>query len=428
MLKRLMSSEFNKNVLKLMTGSTIAQAIPIAISPILTRIYTPNDFGVLALFVAITSIFGSIANARYELAIVLPEKEEDSINLVALSVLIAFVLSTILFICILIFHAKIISLIGNADIGLWLYFIPVTVFFMGLFNALNYLNTRLKDFGLIAKVSVIKSITLSIVQLGLGFLKLGTLGLISGQVASHVFSNLRLARGTLKNKALIAKIKLSKMLRLAKRYKDFPKFSMWATLINTISLQLNNFIITLLYSFTSLGYYSLVQKILGMPSSLIGTSIGQVFFQQASEERTRTGLAKNVFMSTTKKLFFISIVPFIVLFLISEELVTFVFGNSWAIAGTYMKILIPLFFIRFIVVPLSTITTVFEKQNIALVWQLLLFLSSMLVFFISYIFELKIINFLILYTIILSLNYLVLLLIVVRLSLKGYLGGEKWDL
>ena len=76
-------SEFTRNVLTLMTGTTIAQAIPIAISPILTRLYTPKDFGVLALFVAITSIFGSIANGRYELAIMLPKKDEDAINIFA---------------------------------------------------------------------------------------------------------------------------------------------------------------------------------------------------------------------------------------------------------------------------------------------------------------------------------------------------------
>ena len=77
-------SEFTRNVLTLMTGTTIAQAIPIAISPILTRLYTPKDFGVLALFVAITSIFGSIANGRYELAIMLPKKDEDAVNILAL--------------------------------------------------------------------------------------------------------------------------------------------------------------------------------------------------------------------------------------------------------------------------------------------------------------------------------------------------------
>src|SRR5690625_747247 len=113
MLKKMLSSDANKNIIKLMTGATMAQAIPVAISPILTRLYTPEDFGVLALFVAIITIFGSIANARYELAIVLPKKEEDSINLVALCILIALSLSLILLFVIILFHSEILHLLGN---------------------------------------------------------------------------------------------------------------------------------------------------------------------------------------------------------------------------------------------------------------------------------------------------------------------------
>ena len=88
MIQRLRpKSEFSRDVLTLMTGSTIAQAIPIAITPILTRLYMPEDFGVLALFVAVTAILGSIANGCYEFAIMLPEQDEDSINIAALGLL-----------------------------------------------------------------------------------------------------------------------------------------------------------------------------------------------------------------------------------------------------------------------------------------------------------------------------------------------------
>ena len=124
-------SEFSRNVLTLMTGTTIAQAIPIAISPILTRIYTPEDFGVVALFMAIVMIFGSIISARYEFAIMLPEKEVDAINLVALSILIMIIISFTLFM-IIIFNIDLFTkLLKNNELRLWLYFIPLIVFFWG---------------------------------------------------------------------------------------------------------------------------------------------------------------------------------------------------------------------------------------------------------------------------------------------------------
>ena len=99
-------SEFNRNILTLMTGSTIANAIPVAISPILTRIYSPEDFGLLALFLAVTTIFGTIVNGRYELAIMLPKKDEDAINIVALGFVIMSLITLILFVIVIIFNEK----------------------------------------------------------------------------------------------------------------------------------------------------------------------------------------------------------------------------------------------------------------------------------------------------------------------------------
>ncbi|SVD81723.1 uncharacterized protein METZ01_LOCUS434577, partial [marine metagenome] len=99
-----MRSEFSKNVLTLVTGTTIAQAIPIAISPILTRIYTPEDFGVLALFISITTILGTIANGRYELAIVLPKRDNNALELTALSIIITIGFSLLLVILVILFH------------------------------------------------------------------------------------------------------------------------------------------------------------------------------------------------------------------------------------------------------------------------------------------------------------------------------------
>ena len=189
MIKKYKLNDFNKNVIKLMTGATLAQAIPVAISPILTRLYTPKDFGVLALFVAITSILGTIANARYELAIVLPEKDEESINIVALSIIISSSFSILLLILILFFHNQIVLLLGNQEISVWLYTVPLVVFFIGIFNALNYYNTRMQKFGVIAQVKVVKSITLSVVQIVFGLFKAGVGGLISGQIVSHIFAN-----------------------------------------------------------------------------------------------------------------------------------------------------------------------------------------------------------------------------------------------
>ena len=158
-------SEFSRNVLTLMTGTTIAQAIPISISPILTRIYTPEDFGIFALFVAISSIFGSIANGRYELAIMLPKKDEDAINIFALGFIITCTISLLLLILVVLFHDYFLILLKNEEIGLWLYFVPIAVFFTGIYNILNYFNNRKKYYKDIANATIIKSIITAVIQL-----------------------------------------------------------------------------------------------------------------------------------------------------------------------------------------------------------------------------------------------------------------------
>ena len=86
--KHLKPSESTKNILTLMSGTVLAQAIPIAITPILSRIYTEEDFGILAIYVSIATIVSVIATGRYEMAILLPREDEDAINIAALSMLI----------------------------------------------------------------------------------------------------------------------------------------------------------------------------------------------------------------------------------------------------------------------------------------------------------------------------------------------------
>ncbi|CAG9620201.1 lipopolysaccharide biosynthesis protein [Sutcliffiella rhizosphaerae] len=409
-------STYNKNILKLLTGTTLAQAIPIAISPILTRLYTPEDFGVLALFIAITTVVGTIANLRYELAIVLPKKEENAVNLVALSILISSVISLLFMLLIIICYEDIIYLIGNDEIGNWLYTIPIAIFFIGIFNALNYYNTRLENFGLIAKVKVLKTLSLSIFQMLFGYLKFGFGGLIGGQLISHIFSNGKLALSLFKNKVLIQKINIKQMIKLAVRYKRFPLITMWASFANTLSQHSITFFLSLIYSTSLLGQYSLIQRILGLPTSLIGRSIGQVFLQKATSEKNIRGNAKKIYVSTLMKLLVISLPIFTIMFFVIEDLIRFVFGEEWGIAGVYAKYLLPLFFLRFLATPLSLINIIFERQKIDLIWQSSLLISTVLIFIFCWLYKLNIYTFFTVYSVIISFNYFIILIVTYQVS------------
>ena len=406
-------SEFSRNVLTLMTGTTIAQAIPIAITPILTRLYSPEDFGLLSIFVGVSMMAGSVANGRYELAIILPEKDDDAINIAALGLLIATVFSLLLFISVIFLNEEIISLLGNQEISFWLYFIPFVVWMTGLYNVLNYLNIRKKCYRDIAKATIYKSTAMAAVQLLYGFIRSGASGLISGQIAAQVLANYRLTINSKKNYTLKS-INFERQMILAKRYIKFPKYSMWAGLANTSSTHLISVLISAVYSLGILGFYSLTLRALGMPAAMISSAVGQVFLEQATKEKNETGTAEKVFNQTLIKLFLISSPMFFILYWFVEDVFIIAFGPDWYIAGEYAQLLIPLFFVRFFVSPLTMMNVIFNKNEVGMYWQFaLLFLQVFLIFGAEYL-QLSFKEYLEVMVSIISIHYLVILMIMSR--------------
>lgn len=412
-------TEFSRNVLALMTGTTIAQAIPLAISPILTRIYTPEDFGVLALFISISSILGVIANGQYEQAIVLPKLDKDAINLTYLGFLISLGLSTLLLLIIIFFNNQIASLLENKKIAIWLYFIPLAVLLTGIYNALNYFNVRKKKFKNVSISSISKSLGLSISQILLGLLFLGPLGLILGQVVALLSGNLILWRelkNTKRNNYLI--ITKEEIFKKAFEYRKFPIYSVPAVLLNSTSLNIISLLITSFFGLASLGYYSLSQRIIGAPSRIIGSSFSQVYFQRACVEYNQYGKTDRIFLKTFKKLVLISVPIFLIIYLTIEPLVSFVFGIEWKIAGTYAKIIIPLAAIRFVSSTMSSTVVVHQKQQYSVFMNGILLLTTALIFILAENYIWSFISTLKLYTGLLAVEYLLFLFIYWILS-KG---------
>lgn len=398
-------SEFARNVLTLMTGTTIAQAIPIAISPILTRLYTPEDFGVFALFMAISSILGTIATGRYELAIMLPKKDSDAINIFILGFLIVSFLSLFLLILVSFFNSFFASLLGNEKIGFYLYFVPISVFFIGLWNILYYFNNRKKNYKDLSKAMVVRASVGCGAQLGIGLIKSGAIGLVLGQVFAQMFAIMKLIY---KLKIYFKNYKKSRkdIIKVAKRYSNFPRYSMASGFLNVSSYNIINIFISSFYNISTLGFYSLAQRVLGLPISLIGSSIGQVFLKEAIMEKQQTGKATKTFNATLKKLIIISLPIFFILFFSVRDLFIIVFGKKWEIAGYYAQILMPLYLFRFISSTLSSILIVYEKQNIELLINIALLTTSIL----SILLSKNFLSFLYIFSFFISFNYLLFII------------------
>ncbi|MFK5981644.1 MAG: oligosaccharide flippase family protein [Flavobacteriaceae bacterium] len=408
--KNLLKSDFSKNVLTLMTGTTIAQAIPIAITPILTRLYTPDDFGVFALFLAITAVAGSISNAQYEQAIILPEKDEDAFNLVAFGILIAFSFSLILLVLTFIFNSEIEVLLGNDNLGNLLYLIPLSTLLIGIYNSLNFFNIRKKKYKNISYSLISRSSSLGVSQVILGLFTLGPIGLIIGQMISFFSGNIMLYK-TLKKNYRSDYITKEKIIIQVKKYKKFPYYSLPSILLNSINLNIINLLISFIFSIATLGFYTLAQRVVSIPARVIGNSFSQVYLQQASDLLKKTGSTKAIFLKSLKKLTIISFPIFLTLYFISEPIFAFVFGEEWRISGTYAKILIPLAAVRFVSSSLSNTFVVYQKQQFLMYFNMVLFIIIITVFSISKVTNLDTITTLSIYSFSISIIYLLLLLV-----------------
>lgn len=407
-------SEFSRNVLTLMTGTTIAQAIPIAISPILTRIYTPEDFGVFALYMAIASIVAVVATGRYEMAIMLPKKDSDAINIVALSILISFFVSFISLVIVFVFNSQITNLLNNSEISNWLYFIPITVLLTGVYQSFNYWSNRKKQYKRLATSRVVQSGTTASANLGMGFGGLGSSGLIIGQVLGQ-----SIAAGVIgkliwnEDKNRLTEINKLKIIAIAKRYIKFPRYDVVATMANVSSHKVSHILFNTLFGSVFAGYFYLMQKILSLPLVFISSAIADVFRQGAVIEFQHYKSCKKIFLYTFKKLLILSLVPSLILYFYSVELFVFVFGNQWVIAGEYAKIFSPVLLVQFISSPLSVVFYITEKQHINLVLQVLLLMLVCLSMFLASTPE----NAILYISISLGLYYLL------QLSLSSYYAG-----
>ena len=356
-------SEFSRNVLTLMTGTTIAQAIPLAFSPILTRLYSPNDFGVFALFIALNALFSSIASGRYELALMLPAKDEEAINIFALGSMIILFLSISLFFGIFFLYDDILSFLGNEDIGIWLYFIPVAVLFTGSFNLLSYFNNRKKEYKDIANAAILKSVITVLSQLFLGLLKSGAAGLISAQLFSQLFANTKLLKNILKDKTLISKIEMKKMVIAAKKYRDFPKYQLPHTLSNTLSSNMPVYLFSSFFSLGIVGFYSLGIRVVFTPLMIISGANAKVYNQEVSEIYNKNGDSYSFTLNLLKSLFKKIIVPFLLIVSFAPEIFAFVFTDEWREAGVYTQILSPWLLLNMLVSSVSFIPSLVNMQK-----------------------------------------------------------------
>lgn len=374
-LKNLLpKNSFARGVSVLVGGTVGAQALILIASPILTRLYTPEDFGFLAIFASILSMLTVVSNLSYEQAIPLPEEEKKAIHIVVICILLTILITVITSLAILLMTSDLMSVLGQPKISNYFWLLPFGVFFIGCYQTFYYWALRNKSFATISKTKIYQSVTTILIQI-LGF-KFGALALMLGQTSGQAVGLTSLAKPVLTNPRL-RNWKWLDLKKTAIRYKHFPMFSTWSSLLNTAGTQLPPLLFAFLFSTSTAGLYSIAHKVLALPMGVVGSAIGNVFFSNAADAHRRGDLAI-LFESVYSKLVSIIMPITLVLMIDAPRLFSLVFGENWVQAGILARWMSPWLAIVFISSPLSLLYTVLEKQREGMYFQLIMLFARVI--------------------------------------------------
>lgn len=361
-------------------GTIIAQIITVGVSPLLTRIYLPEDYAALALFYAIASSLAPGISGRYDLAIVVTKNQQDSQILLGLAFWIAGILSILLFVILLFSYETLKGFLNAAQLGGWLLFTPVALFIAAYSTSLRYYANSQKNYSLLSRVSIIQASIVAILSLTLGLIGLGEAGLISASLCGAVLIFVYLIycyRNTLKN---INWHWNQEMRYLARRYKDYPLFNAPTSFLDGILLALPIFFLTKYFPEAVVGYYALLTRVASAPLSFIAGAISQVNLKKMAE-LIHSGTGGTAYLrKITLVMAAIVLLPTLFFMTMGPDLFAFVFGENWRVAGELLVILMPSLALRFVVSPLSGALLSTGHVRLGSAWQVIAFLVTLIVF------------------------------------------------
>ncbi len=357
---------FLKHVIVLAGSTTFSQSLLILVAPILTRLYAPEDFGLLAVLISLLSIAQVVVSLRYEMAIPLAEDNSVATHLLGLSLGLVWFISILLGVIFWYFATDIAQWLNVPGFSNYIGLLIIGLLGAGSYFALKYWCTKNQLFRLISVTQIWQSITQVILQIALGIGQIGGVGLVWGYVVAQWVGILALLKPV---KPFFSSLNPRTWLTVATTYKHFPLYTLWTSLLTVLSWQVPPLLLAAYFSVEIVGWYALTIRVLAMPSAFIGQAVAQVFYPMAAQAALETG-ATTFVERVTCLLFVLGFSVFAFLLLQGKLLFLLVFGQEWAIAGLYAQWLAPWLMLAFISSPLSTFTLVKSRQRQAFLFTL----------------------------------------------------------
>jgi O-antigen/teichoic acid export membrane protein len=337
-------------------------------SPLLTRLYSPDEFGVLAVYAGLLALFSVIASLRYQLAIPLPVRDEDAVSVVFLSLLCVIGTTFTISVTVYLFGEFLVTVLDVPLLSPYLWLLPTGVFFVGVYQVFNFWAVRKKKYQAIAGTRIKQSLATLAIQL-IGF-KFGAMSLVGGQAFGQCVGGYSLGRDAMLSPEL-KKISWAGIWKAAKRYRYLPYFSTWSGLFNTAGIQLPPLLFAALFGAGAAGFYALAHRVLAVPMSVVGEAVSKVFFSSATEAQ-RNGSLDTLVYSVHEKLAVLAMPPTVILFVAGPYLFVFVFGEPWGKAGEFARFMAPWLYFVFVASPISNLVSILEKERQGMIFQAVL--------------------------------------------------------
>ena len=364
-----------RSVAILASGTALGHAITALSMPVLTRLYTPQDFSTSAVFTSILAIVTVAACLRLEVAIPLPADDADAVNLLAMSSLFAVVVGVVIVAIVTLLPLSAMSMLGEGAVFRYLWLVPIGVVFGGVYLAMQMWFSRRAQFRSLASSRIVQSSGASGTQIGLGIAGVAPLGLVVGQIVSFVAGAVMLSAMFLRrDRQLLKAVRWSRMKSVLATYQNFPRYSVWEALANTGATHIPILLIAAYAVGPEPGYLGLAMLAFQAPMALLGNAVGQVFFAEAAVA-VREGRLADYTLATLNRLIPVILAPAVAIAILAPQACAIVFGSEWERSGILIAWMMPWFVLQFLASPVSTVLHAVGRQRTAMNLQVVGFVG-----------------------------------------------------
>lgn len=385
-IRQLTQSKFARNVAVVATGTAGAQAIAMAFSPAITRIYGPETFGAMGTFIAIFEMVSPLAALSYPLAMVLPKQDSDAIGLAKISLWIALLTSLITAMVLILFKTPIVEAFNLHAIEPYLLILPVTMLFSVLMTISSQWTIRKRLFNLKAKSAILQAIIIGLMKAGLGLLNPSAIMLIGTTSFGYLLQAILIGVGIREKNKEDRPSKLSNFdaTGLLKQYKDFACYRTPQIFLNSVGQSLPILMLANLFTPAAVGFYVLARTVLFVPSNLIGTSVAEVFYPKFVETIRNGESGKKLLVKACTTLAAIGSLPYLVLIAFGPWLFALIFGADWKEAGEYSRWMSIWLFVVLVTRPIIAAIPALSLQGLFLAFEAIAVLIRVLAILIGY--------------------------------------------